>query len=221
MSYFVRTEESLIDINNSLIRGRSSDGWKEMGQGVWIHLYYSSSNDIKKVMLKLFNRKIEFLQIRRKDRVKAYESLINNYGINHSCSKQEYINKLSDDVIYRCIHPVYEEVKRNAIYNPHYKEKEIAQLLQLEVFNNGYIKYLKGLCALEMFDKEPTINDCTKMLIGEDNEPFLLKYLVCFEGEEVGVDIGDDWGEPWKLFKPKRIVWIEESGYCGKRNIAV
>lgn len=47
MSYFVRTEENIIDTNRSLIRGKSVDDWTNIAKGVWVYLYYSSFNDIK------------------------------------------------------------------------------------------------------------------------------------------------------------------------------
>jgi hypothetical protein len=125
MPYFIRTEENIVDINKSLKRGKSVDGWIRIGKGAWFHLYYSSFNDIKNVMLKVFNQNIEFLPISQKDRNEAYEILINVYGIKHSCSKNEYIEGLSDDVIYRCTHPIYKEIVRNIKYNPNHKEKEM------------------------------------------------------------------------------------------------
>lgn len=159
------------------------------------------------------------MPISQNDREEAYKVLTNVYKVKHICSKQEYVYSLSTNVVYRCIHPIYSCIRNNIAYNQYYKEKEIAQLLNLEPFNKGYIKYLKGLCALEKFSSQPTIVDCTKKLIGDNKEPYLLRYLVCFEGEEVGEDIDEDWAETWQLFKPSRIVWIEESGYKSERNM--
>ena len=208
----------MVDINKSLLRGKSIDGWTCVGKGAWFHVYYSSINVVKDIIDKVCGQKVEFLPISQNDIEKAYRCLINYFGVEHYCSKEEYINDLTDKMIYRCSHPAYKEIERIILYNPHWKENEIVSFLSLEPFNGGYIKYLNGLCALEMFDNLPTIKDCTKKLDGQAKEPFLFKYLVCFEGEEVGEDIGD-WGETWKLFKPSRILWIEESGFNDKRII--
>lgn len=116
------------------------------------------------------------------------------------------------------LHSVYREITHNTLKNPDYMKDGIVEFLKLEPFEDGYIKYLDGLCALEQFKFEPKYEDCTKMIIGDNREPHLFKYLVCFEGEEVGEDKYDDWGQEWKLFKPKRIIWVRETGFSNKRN---
>ena len=83
-------------------------------------------------------------------------------------------------------------------------DEKLAEVLNLEPCDGGgYAEFLAGLCALERFAEEPTPDDCTESLDGD-----LFAYLVCYEGEQVGIDPD----EGWPLFKPTRIVWIRATG---------
>lgn len=218
MSYFTRTEETMDDINNSFSRGRSINCWSSIGQNVWCHLYRSSNIVVKKIYYNVLNRDIDFLPPSQEDIEETYRLITDVYKVKHNCSKEEFISSFTDDFIYRFVHPIYKEINYHAFNKPYYKSDEIAKFLKLEKHGCGYIKYLDGLCALEKFENEPIFNDCTKMLIGDDKEPYLFNYLVCFEGYETGIDIGDDWGQVWTLFKPTRIVWIKETNFYCQRN---
>jgi len=86
---------------------------------------------------------------------------------------------------------------------PEMEERIISVLRLTKLENGGYAQFLDGLCALEGFEKEPEPDDVTETLDGE-----LLAYLVCYEGEAVGIDPD----EGWYLFSPSRIVWMRETG---------
>lgn len=89
-------------------------------------------------------------------------------------------------------------------------EEEIAAAANLtKVSERGYAEFLDGLCALESFDEVPATSDVTESLDGET-----FRYLVCYEGEEVGVDPD----EGWPLFRPTRIVWTHDTGSKVKRE---
>lgn len=89
-------------------------------------------------------------------------------------------------------------------------EAEIAEAANLtKVSDRGYAEFLDGLCALEEFDEEPTPEDVTETLDGEN-----FRYLVCYEGEYVG----EDPDEGWPLFRPTRIVWTHDTGSTTKRG---
>ena len=72
----------------------------------------------------------------------------------------------------------------------------------------GITRVEDGLCALEAFGDEPTPEDCAETLGGD-----LFACLVCYEGEQVGIDPD----EGWPLFKPTRIVWIHQTGSTAGR----
>jgi hypothetical protein len=95
---------------------------------------------------------------------------------------------------------------------PEMEERIISVLRLTKLENGGYAQFLDGLCALEVFEKEPRPEDVSEKLDGE-----LLAYLVCYEGEAVGVDPD----EGWYLFSPSRIVWTHETGsnITRKKNI--
>ena len=96
------------------------------------------------------------------------------------------------------------------IENEEEKYEELVSTLNLEPLENGgYAEFLPGLCALEEHEAEPKPEDCTEDLNGE-----LMPLLICYEGEEVGVDPD----EGWTLFRAERIVWIHETGQDGKRH---
>jgi hypothetical protein len=84
-------------------------------------------------------------------------------------------------------------------------EEKLARILNLEPCKDGYgyAEFLPGLCSLEEFDHEPNPSECSQNLQGE-----LFAYLVCFEGEPVGIDPDEE----WQLFRPTRIVWVSETG---------
>lgn len=88
-------------------------------------------------------------------------------------------------------------------------DEKLAAILNLEPCDGGgYAEFLAGLCALEAFGDEPTPEDCAETLGGD-----LFACLVCYEGEQVGIDPD----EGWPLFKPTRIVWIHQTGSTAGR----
>lgn len=220
--YFVRTEETIRDAEESLKRGCSVWGWNLIGENPWKHLYGQPMLTVKNVYKELFDRDIIINDLCYEDYEYAFKvmGLQTGFEIEKYFNEEEWIEKISENVIYRVTHPIYEDILMNSFFNPKFKNKELIKKLNLQsVKSGGYIKYLDGLCALEKFSDIPDISNVNKMLIDSTGEQYLFKYLVCFEGEEIGKDYSDDWKEEWPLFKPKRIVWIKESGFNGERLI--
>lgn len=92
-------------------------------------------------------------------------------------------------------------------------DDRLVAILNLEPCEHGgYAEFLPGLCALEAFDEEPAPGQCAETLNGE-----LFALLVCYEGEQVGHDPD----EGWPLFKPRRIVWMHETGSTMSRWIEI
>lgn len=84
-------------------------------------------------------------------------------------------------------------------------EEEAARILGFERFENGWAKFLDGLCALQKFESQPSPDDVTATLPHGE----LFRYLVCYEGEQTGWDYADG---GWPLFRPIRIVWVHDRG---------
>ncbi|QSO48386.1 hypothetical protein [Alicyclobacillus mengziensis] len=215
--YFTRTEETIEDALKSLERKKSLNGWGTIGKKPWFHLFYRSPNEVKFVLEQLGLPVMEFNPPDAQMKEEAYQKLV-AIGFNIAISKERYLQLVGDVIVHRLTHPAYAFVKRQHLFRPTSYEKELVQLLNLDPYGEGYVSYLSGLCSLESFNVTPSFEDCNKLLMSQTGNEYLLKYLVCYEGHEVGVDKELDWGIDWKLFVPQRIVWIQETEYKDTRD---